>query len=329
MEAITKNDSVKKPFSVKDFLIKNNTYVIFLVLFVACCLVSDTFLSQANIFNILCQQAGPILVALGMLFVVLTGGIDLSVGAVTALSTCCAYRLMSFNGWSFGAVWPIAIAVGLAMGAINGFLVAYCKMQGFVTTLATLSMGNGLALMASKGAPIRCSDVPGVKALAARINGKPISWIVIICAIIVVIMVLVQRYTAYGRIVIACGSNPTAVNLAGINVKWYVMSCYIVSGLLSSIGGMLIASRVQTAQAILGKGGELDAIAACVIGGASLAGGKGEVFKTVIGAFTIALIGNIMNLMGVPAYPQEVVKGIIIVAAVLLQIATDKKDSAV
>ena len=319
-------EGAKKKFNIKDFLITNNTYVIFLVLFIVCCFMSDTFLTRINIMNIFCQQAGPILVALGMLFVVLTGGIDLSVGAVTALATCCAYRLMLFNGWSFALSWTVAIGVGLAMGLINGVLVAYCGMQGFVTTLATLSVGNGLALMVSQGAPIRCTDIPGVADLASRQAHYPI---VLLCAAIVIVMFLIQKYTSYGRIVIACGSNPIAVRLAGINVKFYVMSCYVVSGLLSSIGGMFIASRTQTAAATLGKGGELDAIAACVIGGASLAGGKGEVIKTVIGAFIIALIGNIMNLMGIPAYPQEVVKGCIIIAAVLLQIVTDKKDSAV
>ena len=146
---------------------------------------------------------------------------------------------------------------------------------------------------------------------------------------IIVIMAFIQNYTSYGRIVIACGSNKTAVQLAGIDVKKYVCSCYLVSGFLSAIAGMFMASRTQTAASTLGSGGELNAIAACVIGGASLAGGKGNVIKAVIGAFTIALINNIMNLKGVPAYPQEIVKGLIIIAAVLLQINTNKAEATV
>lgn len=316
----------KKKINIKDFLIDNNTYVIFLILFIACAIMSDTFLQPVNLTNICLQQAGPILVALGMLFVILTGGIDLSVGAVTALSSCCAYVLMRDHAMPFVAAFLVAILVGLAMGFLNGFLVAYGKMQGFVTTLATLSIGNGAALIVSEGAPVRCSDVKAVGAMASKDYGYPI---VIGCVLIIVIMALIQKYTAYGRIVIACGSNSTAVQLAGINVKKYVCSCYVVSGLLSSIAGMFIASRTQTAASTLGKGGELDAIAACVIGGASLAGGKGNVVKGVIGALIMALISNIMNLKGVPAYPQEIVKGCIIIAAVLLQISTDRTDSAV
>ncbi|MGC4018167.1 MAG: ABC transporter permease [Muricomes sp.] len=181
-------------------------------------------------------------------------------------------------------------------------------------------------LIVSQGAPIRNSDIAAVGAMASKDYGYPI---VIGCVVIIVVMAIIQKYTSYGRIVIACGSNRTAVQLAGINVKRYICSCYMVSGLLASIAGMFIASRTQTAASTLGKGGELDAIAACVIGGASLAGGKGNVIKTVIGALIIALISNIMNLKGVPAYPQEIVKGCIIIAAVLLQIATDRADSAV
>ena len=313
----------KNKRSIKDILITNNTYVIFVVLFIACALLSNKFLSQANLTNLLLQQAGPVLVALGMLFVVLTGGIDLSVGAITALSSCCGYVLMRDHGQGLFVAFIVALAVGVAIGAVNGFLVAYGGMQGFVTTLATLSIGNGLALIVSQGAPVRVPDVPAVRAMASRDYGYPI---VILCIILVILIALIQRYTAYGRLVIACGSNPMAVELAGINVKKYVMSVYIFSGIMSATGGMFIASRTLTAASTLGKGGELDAIAACVIGGASLAGGKGDVIKAVVGAFIMALIGNIMNLKGVPAYPQEIVKGVIIIAAVLLQIVTSRTE---
>ena len=316
---------MKKSFSVKDFLIKNNTYVIFVVLFVVCAFFFSKFLTSANLMNLLLQQAGPILVALGMLFVVLTGGIDLSVGAITALSTCCAYVLMRDHGWALLPAFLIAIVVGLLIGLLNGVLVAYGGMQGFVTTLATLSIGNGFALIVSQGAPVRVTDNAAVVAMASRSYGYPI---VLACIGVIILVTWIQRFTVYGRIVIACGSNARAVELAGINVKKYIMSVYVFSGIMSSVGGMFIASRTQTAASTLGKGGELDAIASCVIGGASLAGGKGDVIKAVVGAFIMAIISNIMNLKGVPAYPQEIVKGIIIIAAVLLQIATSKSESS-
>ena len=148
-----------KKFDLKKFLLNNNTYVIFLVLFIICAVLSSTFLDIANLTNILLQQSGPILVALGMLFVVLTGGIDLSVGAVTALSSCVAYVLMRDYQVNFVLAFLAALVMGLLIGLLNGLLVAYGGMQGFVTTLATLSIGNGFALIVSNGAPVRCSDV--------------------------------------------------------------------------------------------------------------------------------------------------------------------------
>ena len=194
----------KKKINIKDFLITNNTYVIFLILFIVCAVMSSTFLQPVNLMNICLQQSGPILVALGMLFVILTGGIDLSVGAVTALSSSCAYVLMRDHEVSLAVAFLIAILVGIAMGLLNGILVAYGKMHGFVTTLATLSIGNGAALIVSEGAPVRCSNVAAVKAMASKDFGYPI---VIGCVIIIIIIALVQKYTSYGRIVIACGSK--------------------------------------------------------------------------------------------------------------------------
>ena len=222
---------------------------------------------------------------------------------------------------SLAVAFLIAILVGIAMGLLNGILVAYGKMQGFVTTLATLSIGNGAALIVSEGAPVRCSNVAAVKAMASKDFGYPI---VIGCVIIIIIIALVQKYTSYGRIVIACGSNSTAVTDCGYQCKEVCML------LLCSFRIPCFDCRnvycVQNADRVIyaWKRRRGDAIAACVIGGASLAGGKGNVVKAVIGALIIALINNIMNLKGVPAYPQEIVKGCIIIAAVLLQIATDR-----
>ena len=154
----------------------------------------------------------------------------------------------------------------------------------------------------------------------------PILWIILA---LIILFCLIQKFTAYGRIVIALGSNSKAVELAGIRVKTYLVSVYAISAMLASLGGIFIAARASTGSGTIGQGQELDAIAACVIGGASLAGGKGEVFKGVIGALVLALISNIMNLMAVPAYPQDIIKGIIIVVAVLLQTVSDKADTTV
>lgn len=153
--------------------------------------------------------------------------------------------------------------------------------------------------------------------------------ILIITVLLIAFLCFVQRFTFYGRIVIAVGSNAQAVEMAGIRVKKHLVSVYALSGMLSVLGGIFIAARAATGSGTIGEGQELDAIASCVIGGVSLAGGKGGVFKAVIGALVLALISNIMNLLAVPAYPQDIIKGIIIIIAVFLQVFTDKSEATV
>lgn len=315
----------KKDNKIKRFLIQNNTYVIFLILFIVCCVLSSNFLTAMNIRNIALQQAAPICVSIGMLFVILTGGIDLSVGSVMAFGAAASAIIIRDYNMPVGMAILIALLCGLAYGMFTGILVAYTNMQGFVASLAVMTIARGAAFVLTNGTPIKL-EKGTIDVLVSRENMFPI---IIITVIVIVLFALVQRYTAYGRIVIAVGSNSTAVELAGIRVRRYLVSVYAISGVLAALGGVFVAARSSTGSATVGMGQELDAIAACVIGGASLAGGKGFVVKTVIGALVLALIGNIMNLMAVPSYPQDIIKGFIIIAAVLLQVATDKSEKTV
>lgn len=278
-----------------------------------------------NIRNIALQQAAPVCVVLGMLFVILTGGIDLSVGSLMALGSAITSYLIVNNGMHFTVAMVAALAVGLVAGTFTGVLVAYANFQGFVASLSMMTIARGLALVITNGSPIKM-ETDTLATLVRKEFGYPI---LILTVLIIILLVFVEKYTAYGRIVIALGSNINAVELAGIRVKKYLVSVYTLSGILSTLGGIFVAARSSTGSGVIGEGQELDAIAACVIGGASLAGGKGEVFKAVIGALVLALISNIMNLMAVPAYPQDIIKGCIIIAAVLLQIITDKADKTV
>jgi ribose transport system permease protein len=302
-------------FNLKEFLIEKNTYIIFIGLFIICALLSTNFLLPINLINILLQQSAPVLVAFGMLFVVLTGNIDLSVGSVMAISASMTCVLMKNYGIGLAGGFGIAIAIGLLCGCITGFIVAYCNMQGFVASLAIMTITRGIAYIITNGSPVK---VPGdtLANLVKRTNCYPV---IIIMLVSVVILWFIQRYTTYGRIIIAVGSNRTAVELAGIRVRRYLLSAYMVSGFLASIAGIFYVSRTSTGSASVGNGAELGAIAACVLGGANLAGGSGSVIKTFVGALILALIGNIMNLQGVGAYTQNVVQGILIIAAVLLQ----------
>ncbi|MCL2864723.1 MAG: ABC transporter permease [Lachnospiraceae bacterium] len=316
---------LKKGNPIKHFLIEYNTYIIFLVLLIVCTILSPDFFTAMNLRNLALQQSAPVIIAIGMLFVILTGGIDLSVGSLMAFGSSFAAVLIMNYGIHFVPAILIAMCAALLLGMFTGVLVAYAKMQGFVASLAMMTIARGVAFILTQGRPIRVDE----GTLDLLVNRNFHFPIIIISVIIVIIFFLIQKFTAYGRIVIAVGSNSTAVQLAGIRVKRYIVSVYAISAILASLGGVYIAARASTGSATIGMGQELDAIAAVVIGGASLAGGRGFVFRTVIGALVLALIGNIMNLMAVPSYPQDVIRGFIIIAAVLLQVLTSKQEQTV
>ncbi|EGB91191.1 ABC transporter permease [Clostridium sp. D5] len=318
-------EAQKKKIDLKRLLIQNNTYIILLILFIVCCVLSSNFLTVMNIRNIALQQAAPVCVAVGMLFVILTGGIDLSVGSIMALGACVTATMMAEHGMNMFVGIIAAMLMGCILGGITGFFVAYTKMQGFVASLAMMTMARGAAFMLTDGIPVKL-EKGTLDVLVKKEYGYPI----ILCAALIVLLFwFIQKYTSYGRIVIALGSNSTAVELAGIRVKRYLLSVYAISGCLAALAGIFIAARSSTGSPTVGDGQELDAITACVIGGANLAGGKGTVIKTLMGAFVLALIGNIMNLMAVPSYPQDIIKGCIIIAAVLLQLFTEKSEQTV
>lgn len=315
---------MNKKFKLKNLLLQNNTYFIFLILVIACSSLSENFLSVMNIKNIALQQSGPICIVLGMLFVIFTGGIDLAVGSLMALGGAVTCWLIVNCGMHFVPAVLVALSVGMAGGLLTGILVAYCKFQGFVASLAVMTIARGMALVVTHGSPIRVDDGT-LSNLATSKYGYPM---LIIAIFFILLFIFIQKYTSYGRIVVAIGSNRQAVELAGIRVRRYLASVYVISGVLSALCGCFVAARTSTGTGTMGEGQELDAIAACVIGGASLAGGRGDVVKAVTGALILANIVNIMNLLAVPAYPQDIIKGVIIIAAVLLQISTEKSDKA-
>jgi len=310
---------------IRRVLIQNNTYIILLLLVIVSTVLTGDFLTVMNIRNIFLQHSGLILVSIGMLFVILTGGIDLAVGSYTAFGLSMLGVLFVNQQMSLEASIAIALLSGFAMGAATGVLVAYANMQGFIASLAMMGVARGFAFVITNGIPIPI-PVNTIDNLVAKSAGFPIFYIV---GAIVIVFMVIQHFTTYGRLVIACGSNRNAVELAGIRVRHYITSVYAISGLLAVFAGIIAGARVSTATPSLGIGLELHAIAACVIGGASLAGGVGSVPKTVAGVLVLALIGNVMNLMAVPPYPQDIIRGLIIVLAVLLQVVTRRIERSV
>ena len=318
-------EATRKKFDWKEFIINNNTFIILLLLVIVSAFLSDTFLTTMNLRNIRLQQAGPILVAIGLLFVILAGGIDLSVGSIMAVGATVSALLLPDPRMHFSVSVGVALIICLAFGLFSGILVAYARIQGFVATLATMTIARGVAFVLTEGRPVKV-EAGTISTLVSKDFMYPIIWITIL---LIIVFTIVHRYTGYGRKVIAIGSNETALKLAGVRTKQYIMSTYALSGALAALAGVFVAARSSTGSATVGTGQELDAIAAVVIGGASLMGGRGFVLNTVAGALILGLIGNIMNLMAVPSYPQDIIKGVIIIAAVLLQIATSKRDRTI
>ncbi|SNT60927.1 monosaccharide ABC transporter membrane protein, CUT2 family [Streptosporangium subroseum] len=275
---------------------------------------SDTFLTQTNLTNLLKQMVTTGLLAFGMLVVILTGGIDLSVGSVVAFSGILSAGLVS------GLPLPVAIVAGLAagivFGLINGTLVARFGLAPFVVTLAALTTIRGLAFVYSE-VPISPENESFLTLGSAMVGPIPLSTVIML-AVFLVGGVFLTR-TPAGRSIVAIGGNAETVRLAGINVRKHVILAYAISGACAGLAGVILASRVGIAQPSVGVAFELDAIAACVIGGASLAGGRGSAKATFGGVLVLVLINNLLNLYGVQSFWQQVLKGLIIIAVILVQ----------
>ncbi|MCJ7565989.1 MAG: ABC transporter permease [Anaerolineales bacterium] len=286
----------------------------FVVLLLITATMSDVFFTQRNLSNVMRQSVTNGLLSLGMLVVILTGGIDLSVGPVVAL-TGIMVAGMSSKGMPLPLAILICLVVGVAAGAVNGFFVARFKLQSFIVTLATMGAFRGLVYVYSD-IPITPSN-PAFRAVlgAGFIGPFPVSALIML-ACYPIVWFFLNRARA-GRAIVAIGGNEEAVRLAGISVTWHIFLAYMISGLFSAIAGVILASRLGIAQPSVGIGFELDAIAACVIGGGILGGGGGSVLGTLAGVVSLGMIDNLLNLYNVQSYYQQIFKGVIILVAVL------------
>jgi ribose/xylose/arabinose/galactoside ABC-type transport system permease subunit len=279
-------------------------------------LTNDVFFTANNLTNLMRQMTTTGLLSLGMLFVILTGGIDLSVGSVVAFSAVFAAGSSVQWGLPVWVSFLLGIAAGAAWGLISGSLVAWFKLAPFVVTLAMMTTIRGLTYVRSEIA-ISARTVPSFTALgSAVVYGIPISTMIMI--VFFTLGAVFLNRTPLGRSTIAIGGNRDTVRLAGISVEKGITIAYVISGICSGVGGVLLASRLGNIQPSLGNAFELDAIAACVIGGANLAGGKGTVQGTVMGVLILAVMNNLLSLRNVESYWQLVLKGVIIIAVVLL-----------
>ncbi|TDX51569.1 ABC transporter permease [Orenia marismortui] len=285
--------------------------------------LSEYFLTVHNLMNVTRQVSINAVLALGMTFVILTGGIDLSVGSVLALSSVITAGLMS-SGMNIALVLIIGIGVGTLLGLLNGILVAKGKMQPFIVTLGMMTIARGLTLIYSNGRPISGFDKAFRFLGAGHLLGIPVP-VIIMFALLAVSYVVLKK-TPFGRYVYAIGGNEKATELSGINTDKIKIGVYAISGFLASISGIILASRLNSAQPTAGTGYELDAIAAVVLGGTSLAGGQGGIVGTIIGALIIGILNNGLNLLNVSSFYQLVAKGAVILIAIFLDTRSQKRD---
>ena len=300
-------------------LLEYGIYVAFFVLCVVLAFASPYFLMPKNLINVLRQISINGLLSIGMTFVILTGGIDLSVGSILAFGGIVGASLVSP---SMGTTYPTPVAIGVgllggtALGAISGFFIAKWRMSAFVVTLGMLSVARGLTYIYSDGMPVPKLGESFLYIGQGRIVGVPLP--VIIFAIVFILSWIVLYKTRFGRYVYAVGGNEKSARISGVNTRLVVFVVYAISGFLAALGGLTLSARTSAGLPQAGVAYELDAIAAVVIGGTSLSGGQGSLIGTLFGALIIGVINNGLDLLGVSSYYQQVIKGAIIVGAVLL-----------
>lgn len=297
------------------FLDKFRVLLIFLILLVVASMVSDAFFTLTNLLNVMRQVSIVGIIAVGMTLVILTSGIDLSVGSVMAVTGAIAAGIITA-----GLPLPVAILAtllaGLAIGAFNGLVIAKGNVPPFIATLAVMVIARGMTLVITGGSPTVISDVSYRFIGSGRILGIPFP--VIMMLVIVLIMYGVLKHTTFGRNIYAVGGNEEAARLSGINVTRIKVSVYALTGMFAATSALIYTSRLMSAQPNAGQMLELDAIAAVIIGGTRLTGGKGGVVGTLIGALIMGVLDNILNLANVSPFYQDIAKGLVILAAVLL-----------
>lgn len=301
--------------AVRRLLLDNGALTALIALVIAMAALSGDFLTTDNLLNIGVQAAVTAILAFGSTFVIVAAGIDLSVGSVAALSATVLAWLATSQGVPVWVAVIVSIAAGIAVGLVNGVMIAYGKLPPFIATLAMLSVGRGLSLVISQGSPIAFPS--SVSHLGDTLGGwLPVPVLVMVVMGLITAVILGRTYI--GRSMYAIGGNEEAARLSGLRVKKQKLAIYALSGLFAAAAGIVLASRLSSAQPQAAQGYELDAIAAVVIGGASLAGGTGKASGTLIGALILAVLRNGLNLLSVSAFWQQVVIGVVIALAVLL-----------
>jgi ribose transport system permease protein len=304
---------------VKRLLPKSYLLLVLLFIIIVGQIVSPNFLTVRNAGNVIAFSSIIALLAVGQFYVILTGGIDLSVGSVLAMSTVVAALTLQ-TGMNAVTATAFTLLVCGAVGFGNGLLIVWLRIPPFIATLAMMSMAQGFSYIIQSTSLIEIDNASFVTMFSdGHLLGVPNP--VFIFVLVTVIAAFCSRYTTFGRRLYAIGGNREAARLSGLPVSRDLLITYTISGVLAGLAGLLAAAQLMQGSSLIGRGYELDAIAAVVVGGASLVGGKGDPLSAVIGVFVLASIVNIMNLVGISSEPQLVIKGAVIIAAVFLSSA--------
>jgi ribose transport system permease protein len=309
---------------LKSFLGRRETgaLIALLIMSFALSFVSDFFFTFSNMINIARQVSLNAIIAVGMTLVILTGGIDLSVGSIVALSGTIASSLMANDIHMWIAIL-VGILIGGIAGLINGLTITKLNVPPIITTLAMMTAARGIALVYTNGYPI--SNLPDSFVFLGRGYLGPIPVPAIIMLVIYILGYILLTQMKVGRYIYGLGGNEEAVHLSGINVNRTKILVYVICGLVSAVSGLILASRLNSGQPLAGSGFEMDAIAAVIIGGASISGGEGTMIGTLIGALIINILNNGLNLMNVNPYSQMIVKGVVLAAAVAIRTRKSKR----
>jgi len=306
-------DNILTLNKINKFIKNYNMLFVMIGMFIVCSIISPVFMTPKNILNLLQQNAIYGIMAIGMAYLLISGAIDLSVGANVALTGVIAGKVLLSTGSYFLTIL-VGILVGVAIGFANGFLVTKLKVNYFIATLGTMTMINGFVLIITGGRPI--TGIPAKFGIIGmgKIGIIPISMLIWIT--LAVVMQFILKYTKYGQYVYAVGGNERAAWLSGININIYRTLTFILTGVFASCGALVLLSRTSMAAVDAGTGYELKVIAACIVGGVSLDGGKGDVANSIFGVIILGLVLNILQLSGVSSYYQNLFTGAIIIAAV-------------
>jgi len=318
LTAITNKETVPFYKSVQ-FWKSTGIFWALIALVIVMAFSQPAFLTRPNLINILKQASITGILAVGMTMVLLTGGIDLSVGSVLGVACmAAAFATTEAQGWSILVAFLIGIGVGAVLGFINGVGIAYVGFAPFIMTMATLSVARGLALVSTNNRPIFNLSEKFIDVSNSIYFGLP-SLIYYFMGVAILVYILTEK-TVFGKWIFAVGGNENAARYSGIDVKRVKLIIYTIMGSLSGLTGVLMASRITSGNPVVGDGYELDAIAACVIGGVSLSGGSGSVVGTVIGVLILGVISNGFDILGISSNYQRIMKGLVILFAVFIDI---------